>query len=123
MTSLRIKALLPLFALVILPGCGGGSEGTGLGTADISLEGLVKCAQQTSDQSLLCGSVTTEDGVTPLPGVELRLELDTTLKSSFSEFSNRGIADKEQCLTDPQGEYACVLPPNVSGNRPFNHKE
>ena len=141
MTRQAKKGLLPLFALVFLAGCfGGGSEGTGLGDhlsaygdtppvfnapADfdtppsddatpgdrpsslLPLEALDSCVPQFAEQSLLCGSVTADDGITPVAGVEVFLDLDIDADPILT----RG----NQCLTDVQGEYACILPSDISG--------
>ena|GEM_PF-4504997 len=141
--------LTPLLAgIFLLSACEGGIEGTGSGfvaggaalgvlgvlgtssdggsgasptTADeFPLVGLGSCVAQSSGQSLLCGIVTEDDGITPVAGVEVvMLDIYPISSTPSLKFSSRGVADENRCQTDSQGEYACVLPSNISGIRTF----
>lgn len=111
--------LIALPVLVLLAACGGGGGGGGGGTSSgpsvTGMPGLASCATTDPSQTLLCGTAVATDGVTPLANAEV-----TVVSSSLSGATLIGaVADPSRCLTDDQGEFACVLPAGASGDIDF----
>lgn len=106
--------------VLLLSGCGGGSSSGPSAPAVTVLAGLENCIQAESNQSLLCGTALAADGTTPLIGAQISLNDSASGVSSSPLITLRGIANDSQCITDFQGEYACVLPDGVNGMTAFS---
>ncbi|MFK7856323.1 MAG: hypothetical protein AB8B79_19565 [Granulosicoccus sp.] len=115
-----MKFRQPCAGILLLGGCGGGSSGGPSSPAVTVLAGLENCIQAESNQSLLCGTALAADGTTPLIGALITINDSASGVSSSSELTLRGIANDSQCITDFQGEYACVIPNSVNGMTTFS---
>ncbi len=108
-----------IFSSLILTGCSSSSDsappssGAPIPTGT-PIQGLADCTAQTN-RAVICGKTTASDGVTPLIGAEIKLITTGNAKPLVS----KGIADTSKCITDTNGEFACLLPEGTSGTYQF----
>lgn len=118
---MKFGTTMSLISAMCIAGCSGGDDDRVLedGVNGSGLAGIESCVQTEENQSLLCGIALAADGVTPVIGAEISLAANSSAKSDAPTISLRGIQDSEQCLTDSQGEYSCILPDSISGITSF----
>ena len=104
-----------IFFSLLISGCSSSSDSAPPPAASgTAIQGLAECTAQVN-RSVVCGKATAADGVTPLIGAEVKL-LTT---GSAKPLASKGIADTSKCITDSNGEFACLLPEGTTGTRQF----
>lgn len=92
--------------LIGLTSCGGGSSNSNIESASQNgLSGLSECEASNAEQTVVCGTVLANDGVTPLVNAEVKLAT-----------AARGVSNDNKCLTDEIGDFVCLLPEEISGS-------
>lgn len=108
-----IKIFVCLIFSAVIINCGGGSESKTSpeevpGTA---LSGKATCTADPGE-TVLCGTIYAADGVTPLAGAEVR-------STSISKVMTKGVADSNNCYSDSEGNFSCILPAGTTGSHSF----
>ena len=100
-----------------LAACGGSSGGgTDAGT---TMAGKATCAAQ-AGSGMLCVKAVAADGVTPLVGAEVRIGGASANEApALASLTSKGVENASQCLTDDEGNAACVVPENFVGTQSF----
>lgn len=109
------KIVVVVFALIAVTGlvaCGGSSTGSSGGTG-VAMKGLATCTAVTGD-SVVCGTVTTADGVTPIVGATLTRSTASgnivAMQGLYSDGEGgflKGVPSDTSCTTDAAGGFAC----------------
>lgn len=112
--SIGIAAILALG----LAACGGGNGGGGTDTGT-TMAGKATCAAQTGS-GVLCTKAVAADGVTPLVGAEIRIGgANANEAAKLASLGAKGVENADKCLTDDEGNAACVVPEASIGAQSF----
>ena len=129
MDRLNFKILfLNIFLAIFLASCGGGGGGSTQTTTPppdtntapaTSITGIASCTVQNPDQGVICGKAVAADGVTPLSGAEIKVAATSATNMFIGTIISLGVSNPDKCLADILGDFACLLPANLTGNIDF----
>ncbi len=123
MDSNNIKKLFLSFSLVFFlvscGGSGGANPPSGINNADIPIEGLSSCIVQNATQGVICGKAVAADGITPLAGAEIKVAATSATSITIGSIVALGVGNPNKCLADILGDFACLVPSNLTGDIGF----
>ena len=113
-------AVFAAVAVLALSACGGGDgPGPEPGTA---MPGLADCTVPAGEttKGVVCGQCVAADGTTPLSGAQVKLGTpDANVALPLGTIMGKGVEDSTKCVTDSQGDFACLVPAGTTGATDF----